>query len=68
MGTAPLGGGQFRHLSHSLDSTVDSPYPSLLIEKVEFTRFSGDPKYEGEPINYAAATGLRLPGAEGDRN
>ena len=28
-GTAPHGGGQFGHLSHSLDSMVDSPYPSL---------------------------------------
>jgi hypothetical protein len=28
-GTAPHGGGQFGQLSHSLDSMVDSPYPSL---------------------------------------
>ncbi len=27
IGTAPLGGGQFGQLSHSLDSIVDSPYP-----------------------------------------
>jgi hypothetical protein len=26
-GTAIDGGGQFGHLSHSLDSTLDSPYP-----------------------------------------
>jgi uncharacterized protein with GYD domain len=29
VGTAPLGGGQYGQLSHSLDSMVDSPYPSL---------------------------------------
>ena len=28
-GTAPLNSGQFRHLSHSLDSTVDASYPSF---------------------------------------
>jgi hypothetical protein len=27
VGTAPLGGGEFGLLSHSLDSIVDSPYP-----------------------------------------
>ena len=36
--------------------------------QVEFTRFYGDPKYEGEPITYEEATGLRLRGAEGEGN
>jgi len=35
---------------------------------VEFTRFYGDPIDNGEPINYAAASGLKESGAEGDGN